>query len=118
MRSRSSAGISGPLSHTTRLIAPGQAAACPGAISLVVWDSGPEIPAEERERIFAKGERGSSGARLPGSGLGLALARDLAQQLGGALTLQVPPSQLDPTNPLLPHQGNAFCLQLPAAAPL
>ena len=94
------------------------AAASPSTISLVVWDSGPEIPAEERERIFAKGERGSSGARLPGSGLGLALARDLAQQLGGALTLQVPPSQLDPTNPLLPHQGNAFCLQLPAAAPL
>ena len=93
------------------------AAANPGAITLAVWDSGPEIPAEERERVFAKGERGSTGAGRPGSGLGLALARELAQQLGGGLSLQVPPRQLDPSNPQLPLQGNAFCLQLPAAAP-
>ncbi len=77
---------------------------------LAVWDSGPPIPEAERERIFAKGVRGSSGAQLEGSGLGLALARDLARNLGGELELVVPASRLDPD---LPDQGNAFQLSLP-----
>ena len=87
------------------------------ALQLSVWDSGPAIPLEERERIFAKGERGSSGAQLAGSGLGLALARDLARNLGGELELIVPASRLDPTDERLPSGGNAFRLSLPAADP-
>jgi len=83
------------------------------AITLSVWDSGPEIPAEEHQRIFERGQRGSTGAGRPGSGLGLALGRDLAEQLGGSLTLQIPPAALDPNNPYLPDRGNAFCLRLP-----
>lgn len=79
---------------------------------LAIWDSGPPIPSAERERIFAKGVRGSSGAQLEGSGLGLALARDLARNLGGELELVVPASQLDPA---LPDTGNAFQLSLPLA---
>ncbi|GDX72204.1 two-component sensor histidine kinase [Cyanobium sp.] len=89
---------------------------CPaaaGAITLAVWDGGPEIPAEERTRIFERGQRGSTGAGRPGSGLGLALGRELAAQLGGSLRLQTPPAALDPHNPDLPGSGNAFCLQLP-----
>jgi signal transduction histidine kinase len=77
---------------------------------LAVWDEGPEIPSAEREQIFRKGERGSTGLALDGSGLGLALGRDLAERIGGALKLRVPPSGLDPK---LPSAGNAFQLSLP-----
>jgi len=77
---------------------------------LAVWDEGPEIPSAERELIFRKGERGSTGLALSGSGLGLALGRDLAERIGGALELVVPPSCI---NPQLPASGNAFQLNLP-----
>ena len=80
-------------------------------LDLTIWDSGPAIPAEERASIFEKGVRGSSGAQLEGSGLGLALARDLARSLGGELELLVPASAVDPA---LPPEGNAFRLRLPA----
>ena len=83
-------------------------------LELSIWDSGPPIPMDERERIFSKGVRGSSGSTLPGSGLGLALARDLAQSLGGDLELVVPASAIDPQ---LPPEGNAFRLSLPLQSP-
>ena len=86
---------------------------CSERLELSSWDSGPAVPLEEREQIFAKGVRGSSGAALPGSGLGLALARDLARSLGGELELVVPASSLDPR---LPAAGNAFRLSLPRSA--
>jgi len=79
-------------------------------VELCVWDSGPAIPAEERKRIFSKGVRGSTGRHYEGSGLGLALARDLARSLGGELELVVPARQLDPQ---LPSTGNAFVISLP-----
>ena len=90
-----------------------------GGPTLTVWDGGAAIPAAERELIFERGRRGSTGLERPGTGLGLALARDLARSLGGELLLLVPPSLSDPS---LPPQGNAFQLSLPpglqsAAAP-
>jgi signal transduction histidine kinase len=88
-------------------------AVSPVGPTLTVWDGGLPIPEEERERIFQRGVRGQSGAGLPGTGLGLALARDLARHLGGDLALVIPPSQVDAT---LPDQGNAFRLTLPASA--
>jgi signal transduction histidine kinase len=86
----------------------------PTAVSLTVWDSGPAIAAGERQRIFERGARGRAQGAIPGSGLGLALARDLARRLGGDLELVVPPQAIDPA---LPNQGNAFRLTLPAPAP-
>ena len=74
-----------------------------GGWMLAVWDGGEPIPAGERERIFEPGQRGSRGAERPGTGLGLALARQLAAELGGALTL-VSGS---------PPRGNNFQLSLP-----
>lgn len=82
-------------------------------VALCVWDGGPPIPAHERELIFAQGQRGSSSRHLPGTGIGLALARDLARNLGGDLRLVIPPAEVDPA---LPEQGNAFLLELPRAA--
>ena len=80
---------------------------------ICIWDAGPAIPAEEREHIFAKGERGSSSTDRPGSGLGLALARQLADNLGGSLTLQTAPKTLHAS---LPAVGNAFVLRLPRSS--
>ena len=79
-------------------------------LQLAVWDSGPLIDLEERERIFRRGERGRHGAKLSGTGLGLALARDQAEASGGSLQLQIPASALAPG---LPAAGNAFVLSLP-----
>jgi signal transduction histidine kinase len=51
-----------------------------------VRDDGPGVPEEDRERIFAAGERGSA-PRDEGRGLGLAIAREIAESHGGRLTL-------------------------------
>lgn len=84
-----------------------------GGLWLTVWDGGEAIPEAERSLIFERGQRGSGGRRLPGTGLGLALARDLARDLGGDLELIVPPRRIAAE---LPDQGNAFRLSLPPAA--
>ncbi len=76
---------------------------------ICVWDEGIPIKIEEREKIFEKGFRGERGSKMSGSGIGLALARDLARQLGGDLNLIVDPSQF---NNSLPNSGNAFVFNL------
>ncbi len=80
---------------------------------LCVWDGGSPIPKEEREEIFQKGMRGTSSLELAGSGLGLALGRQLAEQLGSQLQLIIPPKNFDR---VLPDQGNAFVLTPPIKA--
>ena len=76
---------------------------------ICIWDEGTPIKEEEREKIFQKGFRGESGSKMSGSGIGLALARDLARQLGGDLQLLVDPSQFKNS---LPDSGNAFVFSL------
>jgi len=77
--------------------------------SICVWDEGIPINEQEREKIFEKGFRGESGSKMSGSGIGLALARDLARQLGGDLKLVVNPIQFKNS---LPESGNAFIFNL------
>ena len=50
---------------------------------MVVRDNGPSIPPEARERIFDKFFKGAGG----GAGLGLAIARQIAEQHGGSISL-------------------------------
>lgn len=58
-----------------------------GGVLLRVDDSGPGIPAAERERVFERFVRGSSAAPETGSGLGLAIVRSIALRHGAALAL-------------------------------
>jgi two-component system OmpR family sensor kinase len=57
-----------------------------GATVLTVEDSGPGIPAEERERVFDRFYR-IAGSEAAGSGLGLAIIRAIAERHGARLTL-------------------------------
>jgi signal transduction histidine kinase len=61
----------------------------PRDVAFLVRDHGPGIASEDRARIFRPFVRGKSQAdgSISGLGLGLALARGLAEQLGGELRL-------------------------------
>jgi signal transduction histidine kinase len=54
---------------------------------MTVSDSGPGVPASERERIFERFQRGSTTGGHSGFGLGLAIGRELANRMGGTLSL-------------------------------
>lgn len=56
---------------------------------VVIADSGPGIPASERERVFDRFYRSTpaSGLNPPGSGLGLAIVRRIAERHGARITL-------------------------------
>jgi signal transduction histidine kinase len=80
-----------------------------GALAvLAVEDSGPGVPPAERERIFERFTQLDSGAtRLAsGVGLGLYIARQLANAQGGELLL---------ADPAPPGEGARFELRLPMA---
>ena len=54
-----------------------------------VRDRGPGVGADERELVFERFRRGRAGiAGSPGSGLGLPIARELAREWGGDVTLE------------------------------
>jgi two-component system sensor histidine kinase KdpD len=67
---------------------------------LEVIDHGAGIPHAERDRLFQPFERGRT--RVPGSGLGLSIARGLAEAHGGVLEVDDNPAG-----------GSRFCLTLP-----
>ncbi|HLE99795.1 MAG TPA: HAMP domain-containing sensor histidine kinase [Gaiellaceae bacterium] len=71
-----------------------------GRALVTVADSGPGVPLEEQERIFEAGVRLDTGR--PGSGLGLSIARAIAEAHGGSLTVDSEPGR-----------GAVFVLSLP-----
>jgi len=56
---------------------------------VTIDDDGPGIPAADRERIFALGERGPTRAR--GTGIGLALVRLMLERAGGRVEVDASP---------------------------
>jgi signal transduction histidine kinase len=64
----------------------------PGTIEFRVADTGPGIPADERERIFQPFEQLCDPSRTDsatrGTGLGLTVARQLARRLHGTLDVE------------------------------
>ncbi|HTB50048.1 MAG TPA: HAMP domain-containing sensor histidine kinase [Solirubrobacteraceae bacterium] len=84
-----------------------------------VSDSGPGVPAAERERIFERFERGSAAAGRSGFGLGLAIGRELVTRMRGSLTLaEEPAEQTDATcasRDAHVAPGARFVMRLPAA---
>jgi two-component system, OmpR family, sensor histidine kinase TctE len=87
-------------------------------VVLQVEDSGPGIPAAEREQVFQPFYR-SLGTNVDGSGLGLAIVREIAQQHGAEVTLEDANLRHRPglgdhaSAPFGP--GARFTLRLPAA---
>ncbi len=78
-------------------------------LHLTISDHGPGVPAGESRRIFAPFHRAAREERSakPGLGLGLALARGLARELGGDLRLERAGGR--------GGEGAAFVLVLPIA---
>jgi signal transduction histidine kinase len=68
-----------------------------------VVDEGPGIALEDQELIFEKFGRSSGGSAKPGSGLGLFIARSIAEAHGGTLDVES-----------VPERGSVFRLELPA----
>lgn len=57
-----------------------------GGVALALRDAGPGVPENDIARIFDKGYRGANAGGVPGSGLGLYMARSLVEVHGGSLT--------------------------------
>ena len=58
-------------------------------VTIAVDDDGPGIPANERERLFALGQRGTTCAA--GTGIGLALVRLMLERVGGRVEVGTAP---------------------------
>jgi signal transduction histidine kinase len=71
-------------------------------VRFTICDDGAGVPAAERERIFQPGMRGGIAAAEPaGAGLGLPLARRLAESIGATISAA-------------PGPGGTFVIRLPA----
>ena len=74
-----------------------------GSIRVDVHDDGPGIPVPDQELIFEKFGRSGGGDARPGTGLGLFIARSIAEAHGGSVDVES-----------APDEGSTFTLRLPA----
>jgi signal transduction histidine kinase len=75
-----------------------------GHASIIVADEGAGIPESDRQRIFEKFYRGPAATGVGGTGLGLAVARELVHSHGGEI-------ELEPSD----GGGSTFVVTLPLA---
>jgi signal transduction histidine kinase len=75
-------------------------------VQIEVADEGPGIPAADRESIWLPYQRGRSARHTAGSGIGLAIVRDIVQQHGGRASIGEAPG----------GRGALFVVALPIAA--
>jgi two-component system sensor histidine kinase KdpD len=68
-----------------------EAGAIAGRVDLRVVDSGPGIPADQRERMFLPFQRFGDQSNGTGTGLGLAVARGFIEAMGGEITVEDTP---------------------------
>ncbi len=73
-----------------------------GSLLVTVRDSGPGVPDGQQRLIFEKFGRADGGAGKPGTGLGLFIARSIAEAHGGTLEVRSKPGE-----------GSIFTLALP-----
>jgi signal transduction histidine kinase len=73
-----------------------------GVATLIVQDEGIGIPPEDRNRIFAPFERAVAEEHYSGFGLGLWMARQIAEAHGGSISVDS-----------VPGQGSVFVVKLP-----
>ena len=74
-----------------------------GVVGVTVTDNGPGVPAEERNAIFRRLYRSDASRSQRGFGLGLSLAKAIAEAHGGTITVED-----------APEGGARFTLRLPA----
>ena len=74
-----------------------------GLVRVDVQDEGPGIPREDQKLIFEKFGRSGGGSAKPGTGLGLFIARSIAEAHGGTIDVES-----------VPAHGSVFTLELPA----
>ena len=65
-----------------------EAATHNGNVIVSVRDRGPGVPAEDQTLIFEKFGRAKAGKAMPGTGLGLFIARSIAEAHGGSLDVR------------------------------
>jgi signal transduction histidine kinase len=57
-------------------------------LEIIVSDSGPGIPEADRDRVFERGARLGRDRLVPGTGLGLAVVRDIVELHGGSARVE------------------------------
>ena len=57
-------------------------------VLLSVRDHGPGVPADERDQVFERFQRGRNKGEIPGTGIGLAVVKTLIEQMGGSVSVQ------------------------------
>ena len=57
-------------------------------VRIAVSDEGPGVPAAERERVWKPFQRGQRTGAVAGSGIGLAIVRDIATRHGGRIWIE------------------------------